>query len=494
MAVAGLIIGLVLAGCSDAAVRVQRSDPTPTEPTSTTGPTSTSLPGTSLPGTSPPDPVATADGLGDPLFPALGNPGIDVQHYDVRLAYDPALDAVEATVVISLLATLDLTEFTLDSTTPDVSAVTVNGTPAEFTEESPELRVTPAEPIASGESVEVSVTYSVDPAPIHSPVGLENGWFDTPGGSYVLNEPDGARNWLPSNDHPSDKATYRFEVTVPAGLTAVANGELMSHTTGEGVDTWVWEESRPMATYLIQLLTGDYELVEGTGPNGLPLLSAVLRSDLTTMQPYLDTIDEQIDFFDDLFGPYPLDAYGIAMSDSFPGLAMETQGRSLFSRDDFSSGSLDGYQQLLLSHELAHQWFGDAVSPAQWDDIWLNESFATYGEWLWLEHVGMGTVDSAAATALQNRRPGVTGDPTVGEMFGFNSYDGGAVVLHALRQTIGDEAFFTLLRRWVAENNGTSRSTADLIALANEVAGTDLTGFFDEWLFAANTPSSFPTR
>ena len=247
-----------------------------------------------------------------------------------------------------------------------------------------------------------------------------------------------------------------------------------------------------MATYLMQLLTGDYEIVEDVGPNGLPLLSVVLRQDRTTMQSYLDSIDEQIDFFDDLFGPYPLDRYGIAIIDSVPSLAMETMERPQFSRSDFSTGERGAAQEFFLSHELAHQWFGDAVSPSRWTDIWLNESFATYAQWMWLDHLGTIPIEQIAQSSLEQRLPQATATPERGEMFGFNSYDGGAVVLHALRSTIGDDAFFTLLRRWVTDNNGASRTTDDFTALAAEVAGQDLTQFFATWLYADVVPTSFP--
>jgi aminopeptidase N len=244
---------------------------------------------------------------------------------------------------------------------------------------------------------------------------------------------------------------------------------------------------------MIQVLTGDYELVDGVGPNGLPLLSVVLRRDREKMQAYLDTIDDQIDYFDDFFGPYPFDRYGIAITDSAPGLAMETMERSTFSREDFSSGRLDSGQELYLSHELTHQWFGDAVSPARWIDIWLNESFATYGEWMWIDHIGQQSIDDSASAGLVAREPRSTARPRAADLFGFNSYEGGAVILHALRKTIGDNLFFTLLRRWVAENNGTSRTTEDFVAFASEVAGQDLTAFFATWLYADVLPTTFPT-
>ena len=248
-----------------------------------------------------------------------------------------------------------------------------------------------------------------------------------------------------------------------------------------------------MATYLIQLLTGDYEVIESEEPGAVPLVSVVLRDDLATMQPFIDVTPKMIEFFQPYFGKYPLDRYGLAITDSFSGLAMETQERSLFSRDDFASGELGEFQQQLLAHELAHQWFGDAVSPARWQDIWLNESFATYGEWMWSDHAGVNDLRDTANDELRFRVPGSSADPSADDLFGGNSYGGGAVVLHALRLTIGDDAFFELLTRWVAENNGESRTTEDFITLAQEVAGTPLIDFFDTWLYADSPPTAFPT-
>ncbi len=432
------------------------------------------------------------NGVGDVLFPSLGNPGIDIEHYTLILDYDVRRNEISATAHLDLVTTEARDSFSLDSAGPIVSAVSVDGVPADFITAPPELLITPVNHLARGQHIAVEVTYSLAPAAVLSEAGQQVGWFKTPGGSYVLNEPDGAHTWMPCDDHPSDKATFRFELTVPSGLTAVANGALVEHTSTATTDTWIWQEDRPMATYMIQLLTGDYELVDGVGPDGLPLLSVVLRKDRATMQAYLDTIDEQIDFFDDFFGSYPLDRYGIAITDSVPGLAMETMERSLFSRTDFATGRLDLIQELLLSHELAHQWFGDAVSPARWTDVWLSESFATYGQWMWFDHLGLQTVEESATAALAVREHGSTAVPTAGEMFGFNSYAGGAVILHALRKTVGDDRFFTLLRRWVADNNGWSRTTDDFVALSNQVVGQDLTGFFATWLYADTVPRVFP--
>jgi aminopeptidase N len=218
------------------------------------------------------------------------------------------------------------------------------------------------------------------------------------------------------------------------------------------------------------------------------------------MQPFVDATADEIAYFEGFFGPYPLKSYGIAMTDSSSGLAMEEQGRSLFSRDDFLSGRLGDTEQLLLSHELAHQWFGDAVTPATWQDVWLNETFATYGEWMWLDHIGSMKLADKATQELAQRHgagpssdSGSTGRPRVEDLFGYQVYDGGAVVLQALRLSIGDTAFFQLLQTWVKNNVGTSRSTKDFIALANQVSGIDLTKFFNDWLYATDLPQQFPT-
>ena len=459
--------------------------PDPTGP-DTTEPTDDSV----VPGSEPTDP----DGIGDTLFPELGNPGIDVADIVVALTYDLVADSLAGSVTLTIDPTEDRDEFTLDSAGPDVSAVTVDGAVAEFVQDGVELRITPEGGITEGERIEVLVDYTVVPDPTTGADGLPTGWFHSEDGSYTLNEPDGARTWLPCNDHPSDKATWTFQITAPSDVTVVTNGALVSSTAGADGTTWTWRQDDPMATYLIQVLTGDYEIVEGEGPGGLPLVSVVLRPDRERMQPYLDSIDDQIAFFEQWFGPYPLTSYGIAMTDSFPGLAMETQGRSTFSRSDFS-GQMGFIEELLLSHELAHQWFGDAVTPADWQDIWLNESFATYAQWMWLDHVGLQTLDEAASFALDTRQsqPGnPTAAPSDEELFGFNSYDGGALVLEALRRTVGDDAFFETLQRWVVDNEGTSRRTADFIALAEDVAGQELTEVFDDWLFAARVPATLP--
>ena len=489
-----VVLGLVGAACTTSpgvtatAVRPPNTtaSASSTTFTATSTATSTAVPG----GTAPAG--AGASGIGDALFASLGNAGVDVLSYDLHLTVDPAANHLTGVVKAEVAFTAALTSFTLDSNGPQVSNVTVDGVKATFVAERPELRVTLPTAVRAGDDRLVEVTYTVTPTPGHLDFGVPVGWFSTANGTWAQNEPYGASTWMPCDDHPSDKAEYTFAITVPAGFSAVANGELVDHRTESGHEVWTWSEPHPMATYLVQVLTGHYDLVQGVGPHSLPLLSAVLHDDRTLMQPYLDAIAPEITWFETQFGPYPFSRYGIAVTNSPPGLAVEMQERSLFSRDDFVSGRLGEPEQSLLSHELAHQWFGDAVTPARWSDIWLNESFATYAQWMWLDHAGFTSMADASRQALAARVPGSTARPTVGTMFGPNSYEGGAVVLHALRGTIGDEHFFALLRKWVADNAGTSRTTTDFVHLAEQVSGRSLTSFFDTWLYSEHPPSHFP--
>ncbi|MGI9644521.1 MAG: M1 family metallopeptidase [Ilumatobacteraceae bacterium] len=517
-----VVAAVLLAACGTATVETERADqvaegdltdttPAVEEEPSTSPTTEPVVPSSEPPATEPAATDETIDDepaastreastdLGDPLFPGLGSPDVDVLAYDVRLTVEPGSASIEGSVGVEALVPTEVSQLALDAVGLDIASVEVDGSEASFEMSGGELVI---ELPAEREPVVVAVVnYSAMPVASPSAPGFPIGWFTTDDGSFVLNEPDGARTWMPANDHPSDKATWRFELHVPEGVAAIANGELERRGNGDdGEGPWIWVESDPMATYLVQLIVGDYTVIEDEPYRSIDgadveLVHAVPSGTEDGLAPHAAINLGQLAFFEDLFGPYPLDRYGLALVDEFPdGLAMETQGRSMFSADVFA-GPPGPFEHLLLAHEIAHQWFGNAVSPAEWGDIWLNESFATYAQWLWLEEAGFATVDEAATGSLQGRQNGSesTGDPDADNLFGFESYDGGAVILHALRQTIGDEAFFSLLTLWVAEFGGTSQSTEEFIAFAETVGGMDLQQFFDDWLFATDLPDEFPS-
>ncbi len=493
-----VVVLLAVAACAAPVddVTTARIDPiADTTPPATDTPVETATEPSTTASDDPPAPVELFTGLGDQLFPELGAPGVDVQRYDVVLDVDVEAGAFDAEVGLTVAVDLGLDQLALDARDFDVDSVTIDERPAAFEQTLDELIIDL--PLDRAEVVTASVVYSAVPDGGLSPVGLPAGWFPTEGGAYVLNEPDGARSWLPSNDHPSDKATWRFEITAPGARTVSANGTLVQ--TGSDTEPWVWESTDPMTTYLVHLVIGDYELVEGepvvlADGRVLPVTNLVPAGTAADHEIYFEQTAPQIAYFEEFFGPYPLSEYGLAFVDSPPGLAMETQGRSLFAARDFARGDLGFIQQLLLAHELAHQWFGNVVSPATWSDLWLNESFATYAQWMWLDHADVAPLDGQAGAALRGRQDGTeaTGAPSVPNLFGFETYDGGAVVVHALRLELGDDDFFALLQRWLVDNANTSQSTGDFIALAEDVAGRELSTFFDDWLYATDLPDEFP--
>jgi aminopeptidase N len=444
--------------------------------------------------------VSGADGIGDPDFPLLGNGGYDATHYTLDLAVDLDANIISGTVTMDAVLTEDARTFNLDfAENFSVSAVTLNGAAVDWDRRPHELIVVPlVAPLRTGETITVGVTYSGTPVPVEFPgLPFGIGWINYGSGVYVASEPDGAASWFPVNDHPRDKATYTFRITVPEPYVVAANG-LLQDTIDQGdATTYLWEARDPLASYLVGVNIGEFESSAEQGPDGLlirnyypPALADEAASD------FAPTAD-MIAYFGELFGPYPFEAYGVVVADANFPFAMETQTLSLFSRDSVSE--LGGMDQI-VAHELAHSWFGNSVSPARWRDIWLNEGFATYAEWLWTERqkgpdalaVVVGNVYGFIANA-DFPPPGpprgeIALDPArFGALF-LSVYYRGALTLHALRLRVGDDTFFDILRAYHARYQYSSATTDDFIAVAEEVSGADLGGFFDGWLYAATLP------
>jgi aminopeptidase N len=441
-----------------------------------------------------------ASGLGDPYLPLEGNGGYDVQHYGIDFSYDPASKRLDATTTITARATQDLSSFDLDLQQLDVSGVTVNLRKAGFTRDGQELVITPAKGLRRNSVFVVAVKYSGVPQTIvGSPIvfGSPYGFVHTNDGAFMGDEPNASSTWFPSNDHPSDKAAYTFRVTVPEGLGAVANGRLLSKTTKNGKSTFVWDERAPMATYLATADIGKWIFKSGRTPGGIPQTIAVdpqLNGRSTAhpdaVQYYWDTTAEATDLWDKTFGPYAFDSTGaiadLATLDGRTiGFSLETQTRPLYS---------DVRSTTTIAHELAHQWFGDAITVRDWSNIWLNESFATFAEWLWNEKHGGRTLPEQARV-IYNGHPDtdtwwsvVISDPQRDTMFFDRSYRGGGMVLQFLREKIGDDAFFKLLRTWYTTHKNSTATTAEFEALAKQVSGQNLDSFFTTWLHTPGKP------
>src|SRR5262245_20044471 len=279
----------------------------------------------------PASPTAGAPGVGDPYYPGAGNGGYDVGHYALDLAWDPDGERVQGTATLTATATQDLSSFSLDLADVDVSAVTVDGTDAPW--EGPaggEMTVTPAQPRAQGAEFTVAVTYAATPRTADGSDAFAPGWFDHGGDMLVLFEPNRAPTLFPVNDHPTDKATYSFRITAPEAFEVAANGLLSGTEPGDGVKTWVYESAHPMASYLVQVVIGDLEFEETTGPDGVPIRHAFDTGILDDVDPAVDRIGDMIEFYSGRFGPYPFEAYGMVVLDVPLGLALETQTLSTF--------------------------------------------------------------------------------------------------------------------------------------------------------------------
>lgn len=493
-----------LAGCAGEGPVALGARPATTSASTTTSTDAANADPTSAPATSPPTTTtATTDApagdvtgpastsVGDPRLPELGSDDLDVEEYEVAVRYDPDTRRLDGSVTVRGTTTRSVSEIALDVDGLDVAGVTGPDGDLGWRVERRELFIELGA-VAAGGSFEVRVDYRVDVtgADLFDPDSA--GLFLTDDGLWSVNEPAGARTWLPVNDHPTDKAAWTFDLTVPAPLTAVANGALLGSDTVDGWTTWSWTQDEPMASYLITFLVGDYELVDGgVSSTGVDLHHVVTAGDADALDAYTDVTDEQLTWFAELFGPYPFDRYGLALTDSVPGLAMETQGLSLFSAADLD-GTLGHLQHLLLAHELGHQWFGDAVSPGTWDDIWLNEGLATYCEWLWLERVGLAAVEDQAALALAILPPGEGPVAAPAELFGAWSYQGGGAAVHAIRRSLGDDVFFPALSGWVAEHLDGTATTADLQAHLEAAGGASLDELFADWVYADRLPAEFP--
>ncbi|AXG53366.1 zinc metalloprotease membrane protein [Streptomyces lincolnensis] len=447
-----------------------------------------------LAASAPADPL----GVGDRLFPHLGNPGYDVASYDLSFTY-PGTNSkpLQAVTTIDAWTTAPLERVNLDFAHGKVDSVEVDGAPAAFTSAGEDLVVTPEQPLPRGSWMRITVRHTSDPVPA---ADRDGGWVRTDDGLAMANQADVAHLVFPCNDHPSDKAMFTIRVTAPNGYTAVANG-LPTHVDRAGrATTWTYRTQHPMATELAQVSVGRSTVLRRTGPHGLPVRDVVPTKDRSRLEPWLKKTPGQISWMEEKVGPYPFETYGLLVAAADTGFELETQTLSLFERDLFTEpGFPEWYVDSIMVHELAHQWFGDSVSPRTWSDLWLNEGHATWYEALYAEEKAGRTLQArmkAAYGASDRWRaaggpPAAPKAPTPGQKIGIfraNVYDGAALVLYALRQEIGRPAFERLERAWVTRHKDGVATTADFVALAEEISGRDLGAFSEGWLYGEKTP------
>jgi aminopeptidase N len=327
------------------------------------------------------------------------------------------------------------------------------------------------------------------PTPYQDPETGEQGFVALPDGAVAVGEPDVAASWFPVNDHPRDKATYTIRLAAPDGLQTISNGLLTGTRSAGGYTTTTWSVTAPMASYLATMVVGQYRVRQSTH-DGKPVIIAVDASLPAAVDTQLGRTPEIVDFLSTQFGPYPFDAMGgIVLGTSPVSFALESQTRPVYTRGFFPPGT---DASSVIAHELAHQWFGDSVSVDSWSDIWLNEGFATYASWLWSEHLGLLTAqaafDRSFAGASDDLWTAPPGSPTSDKVFGNSVYQRGAMTLQALRITVGDPAFFTIVKDWAGQRAYGNGSTRDFITLVEKDSGRPLETLFQAWLYGTTKP------
>lgn len=472
--------------------------PEPTQPPSPTNPPTAGAqsptPGANLQGCARTTVGAGRDGLGDSLFPNLGNSGYDALHYTLDLSVDVVGNVVSGTTTMRAQAASNLDAFNLDFEDFSISAVTVNGKPALYSHARHELTITPAIPLKVAETFTVTVAYSGEPNintgnPIAGEQEYALGWTHYSGGVFVASEPSGAASFFPVNDHPCDKATYTLRITVPDPYVVAANGILKDTVDNGSTNTYHFETRDPMASYLVTVGIARFDLQTQQGPSGLPIRNYFESSLEQETRDYFKRTPEMIDYFSKVYGPYPFDVYGVVVIDDPLGFAIETQTLALFGRN--VGNSRVGAEQV-VAHELSHQWFGDSVSVASWKDIWLNEGFASMSEWLWIEHdKGKSAYDSYVRGVYGYAKENdllPPGNPPADDLFNQGVYVRGGLTLHALRKEVGDDAFFRTLQTYTARYRNGNADTQDFISVAEEVSGKKLGSLFDTWLYSEQIP------
>ncbi|HEY0452483.1 M1 family metallopeptidase [Actinophytocola sp.] len=424
-------------------------------------------------------PIRDADLLGH------GNRGYRVWHYDLELAYKPSTGRLSGVATVSAVAEEALSAFALDLGPFTVDRLTVDGKPARWTHRGGKLRVRIGAPVPRGSLFSVELRYAGRPAPIRTRHWGEVGWDELTDGALVASQPVGAPSWFPCNDTVSGKATFRIGLTVPSDYAVLVTGVLTERSSSGSTTRWEYVQDAPTACYLATVQIGRYEsetLADGQ-------YAAVPRSLLRSFRHDFGRQPSMMALFTDLFGPYPFAEYAVVVTEDELEVPVEAQGLSIF-----GANHVDGRRgfERLVAHELAHQWFGNSVGLADWRHIWLNEGFAAYAEWLWSERSG-GRPAAVLAAVARSHLAGepqdlVIGDPPARDMFDDRVYQRGALTLHALRESVGDRAFFAILAEWTETYRHATASTDDFVAVAQRHTGTDLRPLFDAWLFAAPLP------
>jgi len=428
-----------------------------------------------------------ADRSTDSYLPEHGNGGYRVLHYDLDLDYRVESNRLAGRATITAVATHPLTRLTLDLGRFRIQDIRVDGRPARYAHRPDKVQIKPERPIDAGDTFRVDIRYGGKPVPISGRWG-DIGWDELTDGVLVASQPNGSPSWFPCDDQPGGKATFRVALTTSSPYAVLVTGDLVSQRRGAGSTTWVYERREPTAPYLMSVQIGRYKLMD-LAVGGVVQRAAIPPRVRADFARDFGRHGEIMDALQRFFGPYPFTEYVVVVADDELDDPIEAQGMAVF-----GTNHVDGRRthERLVVHELAHQWFGNSLTVADWRHIWLNEGFATYAEWLWSG--ACGELPAAALAAQWHARIAarpmdvIVANPGIDRMFDPLVYKRGALTLHAVRRKVGDKSFFELLRTWVAEHRHATVTTEEFRAHAQRFARESLDGLFAAWLDSPKLP------
>jgi len=441
--------------------------------------------------------------VGPPIDDYPRRIGVDVEHYRFELTLTDESDRIDgrATVVVRFTAS-GVTELALDLATLDgsgrgmrVQRVHADGTPLGFEHVADVLRIRLSEPRRPGTRLAVTVEYSGEPA-----AGLHvgpNRYGDRT--FFSDNWPNRARQWLPTVDHPYDKATSEMLVTAPAHYQVVSNGLLVEATDGgDGTRLTHWRQSVPIATWLYVLGVARFAVQQVDDLGGKPIQTWVYRQDRDAgFFDFAVPTKETLEFYSDRVGPFAYEKLANITS-PVTGGGMEAASAIMYHEDSVTGERTVRWRNVII-HEIAHQWWGNAVTEADWDDVWLSEGFATYFTLLFIEHAyGRDEFVAGLRSSAERVFEQYAADPgyrivhdgltDMSRVSSAATYQKGSWILHMLRSEMGDEAFWSGIRAYYAEHMNGNATTADFREAMEEASGLDLGTYFEQWLYQGGNP------
>ncbi|MFB3787889.1 MAG: M1 family aminopeptidase [bacterium] len=450
--------------------------------------------------------------LKDGVYPRHYRPDrtVDFEHLRLELKIFMNEKRVEGTARYDFRPIHDQVKYIrFDAMRMDIASVTCPSQPSlKWTYSEDAVHVEFPAPLPLDATASLAIAYSVKP-PQSNPAWMDTGMYftdskhvvaETPDQMFTLNEPFGGSCWFPCADYPNDRMTTEMMVTVPKEMVTLSNGLLVDSKEDGEWRTDHWKQKLPHAVYLVSLAAGRFGIVRDEW-RGIPVEYYVEAGKEADARPSLGKTPAMIEFFSNYLDyPYPYEKYAQVAVRYFNAGGMEhTTATTLFQGAVLDEeGRLDNDVDGLVAHELFHQWYGDLVTCQSWNDLWLNESFATYSEPLWIRHEKgqdaflesvLDMMEGYIGSSQGYTRPIVTNEyESPWEMFDSHSYPKGGSVLHMLRNQAGEDLFRKILNRFLVKHAPGLVSTADFMQVVEEVTGKPMDRFFEQWIYRPGHP------